>query len=107
MNLNLKRVASAASIAAGVAASTLLFGIGPVAAAPMPNPSPAPTTAPAPGGAHLPAEPNSGAEPHSGPFAPSRRKGSGLVAALWPAGDSCHPERFRPQSIPQEVHDDL
>ena len=76
--MNLKRVASAASIAAGVATSTLLFGIGPVAAAPMPNPSPAPTTAPAPGGVHLPAEPNSGAEPHSGGGGP-KSGGGGMT----------------------------
>jgi hypothetical protein len=65
--MNLKRVASAAAIAAGVATSQLMFGTGPVTAAPMPNPSPAPTTAPAPSGVHEPAAPPSeGAEPHSG-----------------------------------------
>jgi hypothetical protein len=72
--MNLKSVASAAAIAAGVAVSPLMFGIEAVNAAPMPNPSPAPTTAPAPGGVHLPAEPNSGAEPHSGGGGP---KGGG------------------------------
>ena len=76
--MNLKHVASAAAIAAGVATSTLLFGIGPVTAAPMPNPSPAPTTAPAPGGPSMSPgmsmAPTTGAEPHSGGGGP---KGGG------------------------------
>ena len=41
--MNLKRVASAAAIAAGVAISPLMFGVGPVSAAPMDPPVPNPT----------------------------------------------------------------
>ena len=46
--MNLKRVASAAAIAAGVAFSPLMFGVGLVSAAPL-DPPPSPTQ-PAPGG---------------------------------------------------------
>ena len=65
--MDLKRVASAAAIAAGVGISTLMFGVGPVNAAPMPNPSPGPTTAPIPGSVHEPATaPTAEQGPHSG-----------------------------------------
>jgi hypothetical protein len=65
--MNLKRVAGAAAIAAGVGISTLMSGVGAVNAAPMPNPSPGPTTAPAPGGVHEPATvPTAEQGPHSG-----------------------------------------
>jgi hypothetical protein len=67
--MDLKRLASAAAIAAAVGISTLMFGAGPVDAAPMPNPSPAPTTgtAPIPGSVHEPAAaPTEDQGPHSG-----------------------------------------
>ena len=66
--MDLKRLAGAATIAAGLGLSTLTFAVGPVNAAPMPNPSPSPTgTAPIPGGAHVPATaPTAEQGPHSG-----------------------------------------
>jgi hypothetical protein len=67
--MNLKRMVTAAAIAASVAISPLMFGIEAVNAAPMPNPSPAPTIPPAPGGVHVdePTAPTSGhVAPHSG-----------------------------------------
>jgi hypothetical protein len=73
--MDLKRIASAVAIAAGVGISTLMFGVWPANAAPMPNPSPGPTTAPAPGmSPGMSMAPTTGAEPHSGGGGP---KGGG------------------------------
>jgi len=78
--MDLKRVASAAAIAAGVGISTLMFGMGPVNAAPMPNPSPAPTIPRAPGGPGMSPgmsmAPTTGAVPHSGGGGPHSGGGS-------------------------------
>jgi hypothetical protein len=65
--MDLKRLAGAAAIAAGVGLSTLTFGVGPVNAAPMPNP-PSPTPlAPGGPGVHAPATaPTAEQSPHSG-----------------------------------------
>ena len=76
--MNIKRLASAAAITAAVGLSTLMFGIGQVNAAPMPNP-PSPTqtgTPPIPGSVHEPSAPNSGAQPHSGGGGPHSGGGS-------------------------------
>ena len=80
--MDLKRVAGAATIAAGVGISTLMFGLGPVNAAPMPNPTPAPTIPRAPGGVHEPAAPTEGASPHSGGGGP--HSGGGGMTATTP-----------------------
>jgi hypothetical protein len=48
MTTNLQRAACAAAIATGISITTLPFGVGPVNAAPMPNP-PSPTRPAVPG----------------------------------------------------------
>jgi hypothetical protein len=76
--MNLKRVASAAAIAAGVAISPLMFGVGLVSAVPL-DPPPSPTQ-PAPGGPGMSPgmsmAPTSGAVPHSGGGGPHSGGGS-------------------------------
>ena len=77
--MNLKRVASAAAIAAGVAISPLMFGVGLVSAAPL-DPPPSPTQ-PAPGGPgmNMPGmnmAPTTGVAPHSGGGGPHSGGGS-------------------------------
>jgi hypothetical protein len=62
--MNLKRAVGAAAIAAGVAISPLIFGLGAVNAAPL-DPPPSPTQ-PTPGKSGLTTAPNSDAGPHSG-----------------------------------------
>jgi hypothetical protein len=71
--MDLKRVASAATIAAGVGISTLMFGVGPVNAVPL-DPPPSPTQ-PAPGGPGMTMAPTS-AVPHSGGGGPHSGGGS-------------------------------
>jgi hypothetical protein len=71
--MDLKRLAGAAAIGAALGMSALTFGMGPVNAAPMPNP-PSPTPlAPGGPGVHIPAEaptadpaPGRSGGPHSG-----------------------------------------
>jgi hypothetical protein len=64
--MDVKRLAGAAAIAAGLGLSALMFGAGPVNAAPM-DPPPSPTTTPIPGSAHEPATaPTAQQGPHSG-----------------------------------------
>ena len=70
--MNLKRVASAAAIAAGVVIAPLMFGIGPVNAAPL-DPPPSPTSPPAPG---MTTAPTTGVVPHSGGGGPHSGGGS-------------------------------
>jgi len=73
--MNLKRVASAAAIAAGVAVSPLMFGVGPGSAAPL-DPPPSPTQ-PAPGmSPGMSMAPTSGVAPHSGGGGPHSGGGS-------------------------------
>jgi hypothetical protein len=72
--MTLKRAASAAAIAAGVAISPLMFGVGLVSAAPL-DPPPSPTQ-PAPGGPGMSMAPTSGAVPHSGGGGPHGGGGS-------------------------------
>jgi len=63
--MDLKNVVSAAAIAAGLGISTLVFGLGPVTAAPL-DPPPSPSQ-PAPGGAKSPASaPTAAPAPHDG-----------------------------------------
>jgi hypothetical protein len=63
--MKLKNTARAAAIAAGVGISTMVFGLGPVTAAPL-DPPPSPNQ-PIPGGQHVPAtEPTKGADAHNG-----------------------------------------
>jgi hypothetical protein len=66
--MNLKRTAGVAAIAAGVAISPLMFGVGLAGAAPL-DPPPSPTQ-PAPGGPGMSPgmsmAPTTGAVPHSG-----------------------------------------
>jgi hypothetical protein len=69
MTMDLKRAAGAAAITAGVGISTLMFGIGPVNAAPLdPPPSPSiPTDPGGPGSVDEPVAPtNDRVAPHSG-----------------------------------------
>jgi hypothetical protein len=72
--MNLKRAASAAAIAAGVAISPLMFGVGLASAAPL-DPPPSPTQ-PAPGGPGMSMAPTTGAVPHSGGGGPHSGGGS-------------------------------
>jgi hypothetical protein len=82
--MNLKRVASTVAIAAGVAISPLMFGVGLVSAAPL-DPPPSPTQ-PAPGGPgmnmpgmNMPGmnmAPTTGVAPHSGGGGPHSGGGS-------------------------------
>ena len=69
--MNLKRVASAAAIAVGVALSPLMFGVGLVGAAPL-DPPPSPTQ-PAPGTSLAP---TTAVVPHSGGGGPHGGGGS-------------------------------
>ena len=62
--MNLKRMASAAAIAAPVATSPLMIGVGLAGAAPL-DPPPSPTQ-PAPGMPGMSMAPTTGAVPHSG-----------------------------------------
>ena len=72
--MNLKRVASAAAIAAGVVISPLMFGVGPVNAAPLrPIPFPNQPTGPGQG---MTMAPTSGVVPHSGGGGPHSGGGS-------------------------------
>jgi hypothetical protein len=72
--MNLKRTASAAAIAAGVAISPLMFGVGIVSAAPL-DPPPSPSQ-PAPDMPGMSMAPTSGAVPHSGGGGPHGGGGS-------------------------------
>ena len=73
--MDLKRVASAAAIAAGIGISTLTFGVGSVTAAPL-DPPPSPTSPPGPGGPGMSMAPTTGAVPHSGGGGPHSGGGS-------------------------------
>jgi hypothetical protein len=79
--MTLKRVASAAAIAAGVVISPLMFGAGLVSAAPL-DPPPSPTQ-PAPGPGMSPGmnmAPSTGVVPHSGGGGP-HSGGGGMTGA--------------------------
>jgi hypothetical protein len=73
--MNLKRVAGAAAIAASVAISPMIFGVGLVSAAPLdPPPSPAPGGPGLSPGMSM--APTTGAVPHSGGGGPHSGGGS-------------------------------